>query len=62
MVNAIDYPFSTLRPTPFLYVKMGVGALQNHSADVMRSDTQSGVKPPHECFNHFKLGEGSCRY
>ena len=39
--------FSTLCPTPFHHVKMYFGALHNHSADVTRSDTPSGCKPPH---------------
>ena len=37
-VNAIDFLFLTLCPTPFHYAKTYFGVLHNHSADVTRTD------------------------
>ena len=41
MVNTSNSLFSTLRPTPFLYVTTYFGALHNRIADVTRSDNPS---------------------
>ena len=46
-LRPVNFLFSTLRSTPFHYVKMYFGALQNHNADVRRSDTPSGSKLLH---------------
>ena len=54
MVNAIDLLFSTLHTTPFPYGKTYFEALHQFLADVMRSDTPWGSKPPHLQVGAFK--------
>ena len=53
-VHAIDFLFSTLHTTPFLYGKIDFGAMHQFLADVTRSDTLWGSKPPHLHVGAFK--------
>ena len=53
-VNAIDLLFSTLHATPFHYRKTYFGALHQFLADITRSDTPWGSKPPHLQVGAFK--------
>ena len=46
-VNAIDFLFSTLHSTPFLYVYLYFRVLHKLRADVMRPDYPWGSKLPH---------------
>ena len=46
-VNAIDFLFSTLHSTPFLYVDLYFRVLHKLRADVMRPDYPWGLKLPH---------------
>ena len=46
-VNAIDFLFSTLHSTPFLYVDLYFRVLHKLHADVMRPDYPWGSKLPH---------------
>ena len=46
-VNAIDFLFSTLHSTPFLYVDLYFRVLHKLLADVMRPDYPWGSKLPH---------------
>ena len=46
-VNAIDFLFSTLHSTPFLYVDLYFRVLHKLRADVMRPDYPWGSKLPH---------------
>ena len=54
-VNSINLLFSTLHTTPFHYGKTYFGALYQFLADVTRSDTPWGSKPPHLQVGAFKL-------
>ena len=46
-VNAIDFLFSTLHSTPFLYVDLYFRVLHKLHANVMRPDYPWGSKLPH---------------
>ena len=46
-VNAIDFLFSALHSTPFLYVDLYFRVLHKLRADVMRPDYPWGSKLPH---------------
>ena len=46
-VNAIDFLFSTLHSTPFLYVDLYFRVLHKLHTDVMRPDYPWGSKLPH---------------
>ena len=46
-VNAIDFLFSTLHSTPFLYVDLYFRVLHKLRADAMRPDYPWGSKLPH---------------
>ena len=53
-VNAIDFLFSKVNSTPFLYVKLCFGVLQRLSADVTRPDNPLGSKLPDHLVGAFK--------
>ena len=46
-INAIDFLFSTLHSTPFLYVDLYFRVLHKLRANVMRPDYPWGLKLPH---------------
>ena len=56
MVKAINFLFSTLHTTPFLYGKIYFGVLHKFCEDVMKSTTPCGSKPPHLQKEAFKFG------
>ena len=51
----ISILFLPLHTAPFFYVKLYFGVLYKHGADVMRSNTLWGSKPP-----HLQIGASNC--